>query len=147
MKIFGNDQAKEILGRALLTKEQILQAADATYEEIEVPEWGGWVRVRALSGAERDRFEASVAGDRPGKSRMNLLNVRARLVALAVVDETNRPLFSQADVEALGRKNAAALDRVFDVAQRLAGVSDADLEELEGNSAAGQSDDSVSAWH
>ena len=40
---------------------------------------------------------------------------------------------SDADMEALGEKSAAALQRVFDVARRLSGMSESDVEELTKN--------------
>lgn len=118
---------------ALLSKEQILEAEDFTFEDVEVPAWGGTVRVRALSGAERDHFESSIVEQRGKKTHMNMVNLRARLVALAVIDDKGRRIFSSKDVEALGRKNAAALNQVFEAAQRLAGLRDEDLDELTEN--------------
>jgi len=46
----------------LLTKDAILAAEDAVFEDVHVSEWGGTVRVKALSGLERDRFEALITG-------------------------------------------------------------------------------------
>ena len=46
-------------------------------------------------------------------------------------------LFKPGDVEKFGAKNAAALTRVFVVAQRLAGLSGEDVEELAKNSSSG----------
>jgi hypothetical protein len=129
----------------LLSREEILAASDVTTETVNVPEWGGAVLVKALSGAERDRFEASVAERKGKKTRLNMTNVRARLAALAIVDEAGKPLFRPGDVEALGQKSAAGLNRVFDVAMRLAGMRDADLEELTENFPPDQSEGSISA--
>ncbi|MEW2383383.1 hypothetical protein AB0873_15010 [Micromonospora sp. NPDC047707] len=114
----------------LLTRDQILAVDDYTFEDVEVPEWGGTVRVKGMSGAERDRFEAgSIKGK--GKNRdVNLANLRARLVAASVIDEAGQLVFKPYDVETLGKKSAAALGRVYDVAQRLAGLTDEDVEEL-----------------
>jgi hypothetical protein len=42
-----------------LTRDAILQAPDLQGEDVAVPEWGGTVRVRGLSGAQRDAYEAS----------------------------------------------------------------------------------------
>lgn len=124
----------------LLTRDAILQAEDLPTEDIEVEEWGGAVRVRALTGAERDAFEQSIVEQRGKSTRMNLRNIRAKLVALTVVDADGKRLFSDKDAELLGKKSAAALDRVFEVAQRLSGLSPEDMEELSGNSEEGQSD-------
>lgn len=130
----------------LLTREAILGADDRRTEDVHVPEWGGTVRVRALSGAERDAFEAAIAGVRPdGSRRFNLVNVRARLIALSAVDAEGNRLFTDADVEALGEKSAEAMTRVFEVAQRLSGLTDADVEELAEGFAAAPSEPSTSA--
>ncbi len=114
----------------LLTRDQILTVDDSSSEDVEVPEWGGTVRVKGMTGTERDKFEAASLKGK-GKNRdVNLANLRARLVAASVVDEEGQLLFKPYDVEALGRKSAAALGRVYDVAQRLAGLSDEDVDEL-----------------
>ncbi len=125
----------------LLSREDILQAQDLTSEDVDVPEWGGVVRVRTLTGAERDAFESSVARKQGKNVVMNYKNIRAKLVALTVIDGEGNRLFSDEDARALGRKSAEALDRVFSVAQRLSGIRDEDVEELAKNSENDQSDD------
>lgn len=110
-----------------LSRESILAHDDYLTEDVEVPEWGGTVRVAGMTGVERDRFEASVIGN--GK-KMQLGNMRARMVALCMVDESGERLFGTADIAALGSKSAAALERVFAVAQRLSGLSEEDVSEL-----------------
>ena len=127
-----------------LTKEQILSAQDFKTEEVEVPEWDGKVRVKSLTAKERDRFEAGMIEGRGKDRKTNLENLRARLVAKTVVDEQGNLLFSEKDVDALGEKNAAAIDTVFAVAQRLSKLRPEDVEELTKNSDQGQSDDSSS---
>lgn len=116
-----------------LTKADIFKADDIRSEEVEVPEWGGTVRVRGLSGVERDEFESSLLD---GKGTVKLANTRARLVVFSVIDEDGKRLFEDWDVKALGAKSAAALDRIVAVAMRLSGIADTDLEELAGNSEA-----------
>ena len=44
----------------ILTRDQILQANDLVTETVEVPEWGGSVFVKSLTGVERDQFEAAI---------------------------------------------------------------------------------------
>lgn len=127
------------------TRDEILGADDLPVEEVEVPEWGFWVRVKTLTGTERDAFEAAIV-NRNGKNvSQNLQNIRARLVANTLVDENGARMFKFADIEVLGRKSAKALDRVYEVAARLCGISDEDLEEMAKNSGSDQSDDSTSA--
>ena len=132
-----------------LTREQILKAQDLETEAVEVPEWGGKVLVRSLTGTERDAFEGSIvdmpAGKQPGSSpKMKMDNIRAKLVARSVVDEAGELIFTDKDIQALGQKSAAALDRVFAVAQRLSGITDEDVEALAENFGGGQSGGSTS---
>lgn len=117
----------------VLTKNAILSQSDREIELVEVPEWGGVVFVRSLSGEERDQFEASII-ERNGRDvRTNLRNLRARLVVLAACDESGAPIFTPGDADALGAKSAAALDRIFSVAQRLSGLRENDVQELAEN--------------
>ena len=108
----------------------ILDLPDLTSEEVEVPEWGFRLRVRSLTGTERDAFEASLLQTRGKDREINLRNMRAKLVAQSVRKADDSRVFSDAQVEALGRKNAAALQRVFRVAQRLSGLAEDEVEEL-----------------
>lgn len=114
----------------LLTKDQILGAEDLTHEEVDVPEWGGTVRVRMLTGTERDDFEASCVQQAGKVRRVNIRNIRAKLVALCIVDATGNRVFSDTDVKALGAKSAKALDRVYDAACKLNGLSDEDVDKM-----------------
>lgn len=132
--------AKKLLGR-----EAILAANDLPTEDVNVPEWGGVVRVRTLTGAQRDAFEAEIVTTNGRKVERNTYNIRAKLVAASVVGEDGKLLFSRADVEALGAKSAAALDRVFDAASRLSGISDEDVQELAENLDGTPAGDSASA--
>lgn len=127
-----------------LTRDAILAAQDLTTERVPVPEWGGEVLVRSLTGTARDAFEEGCFIGRGKDRQANFTNLRARLIALTAVDEAGAPLFAEADVAALGAKSAAALDRVWECAQRLSGMSAKDVEELAGNSVPGPSAASTS---
>lgn len=115
---------------ALLSRDAILNAEDRAFEEVDCPEWGGTVRLRSITGAERDRFEQSMMEQRGNSRTVNLANARARLVALCAVDADGAQLFSSEDIRALGRKNAKPLDRLFDACQRLAGLSEEDVKKI-----------------
>jgi hypothetical protein len=117
----------------LLSKQEILLSQDLKTEDVEVAEWGGTVRVRTLTGKERDAFEASLTTGEGKKRKPDLTNIRAKLVAMCIVDEGGAREFEDSEIAALGAKSAAALDRVFSVCQRLNGLSTADVEELEKN--------------
>jgi hypothetical protein len=115
----------------LLSKEAIFAADDHKYEIVPVPEWGGEVRMRSLTGTERDAYEDSLTQQVGNKQVVNARNARAKLVALSAINEDGTPLFDKADVIKLGSKNSAALQRLFDAACKLSGFSEEDVKELE----------------
>lgn len=115
---------------AILSRDQILNADDRKTVEVDVPEWGGTVLVRSLTGAERDKFEASMLEMKNGKQRQNFDNFRARLVSMCLVNEAGELIFNSSDLKMLGNKSTAALQRVFNKCNEINGLSDADVEEL-----------------
>lgn len=113
---------------ALLTKEQIQQADDRPTMEVEVPEWGGTVRLRVWSGPERERVEDLVDNKQSRKQCG-----RAIVAALSIVDENGRRLFDEGDIQRLAEKSGKALDRVFDAACKFNALGNSEIEELAKN--------------
>jgi hypothetical protein len=113
-----------------LKRDQILEADDLRREEVEVPEWGGTVLIAAMNGTVRDAWEQSLIGP---KGKVNIENVRARLVAYTAVDEHGNRVFTEEDIERLGGKSAAVLERLCKVAQRLNLLTEQELEDVQGN--------------
>lgn len=128
---------------ALLTRDAILNADDRKTIDVDCPEWGGTVRLRSITGAQRDAFEQSCLIQRGKERRVNMRNARAKLIILCAVDETSAPMFSDADLSALGRRNAKPIDRLFDAAQKLCGLTEDDLGELTEDFDSAQSEDST----
>ena len=125
----------------MLTKTQILKAKDIVTETVNVPEWGGDVIVTTLSSKVRDLWEQSMLdSDR----NVDLSNAKAKLCARAIVDEKGERIFNDNDIEALGKKSASVLSRIYAVASRLNGLSPDDIEELVKNSGQIYSEDSAS---
>lgn len=114
----------------MLTKDAILAALDLTTEVVAVKEWGGDVTVRSMTGLERDAFGASLRDSAGG---VDLSNYRAKLLVRCVVGDDGLPLFTEADVIALGGKSSAALDRVCVVAERLNSMAPEALGQAEKN--------------
>ena len=110
------------------TRENILGAKDLPTTQVKVPEWGCSVFVRSMTGDERDAWEQWLMDTRDSERR-----IRARFCALVMVDAHGERLFedSEKDIKALGKKSAAALDRVFSAALSLNGM--ASDEAVEGN--------------
>ena len=114
----------------LLSREAILKADDYQVVDVEVPEWGGTVRLRSITAAERDRFEQSLLVQRGNKREVNMRNARAKLVVLCAVDDKGNKLFTDEDIKILSAKSAKPLDKLFEEAQKLSGLSESDVEEL-----------------
>jgi hypothetical protein len=114
---------------ASLTKAAILAAKDQKMIEVDVPEWGGSVSVRVMTGTERDRFEAEFVG---GNKSVDM--VRAKLVAKCLCDDEGNRLFTEQEIPALGEKSAAVLDKLFTVCMKHNRFTKDDVEELAGNS-------------
>jgi len=125
-----------------LNRDAILGAVDVQTEKVFVKEWGDDVIVRGLTGDELDSFQGSIREFRPtfdGKGVEPVLvqdGMRAKLLVKCLVDEAGERLFSDQDAPALGAKNGSVIDRLYDVAARLSGLSEEEKEALEGNSEA-----------
>lgn len=118
----------------ILTRELILSANDRKTETVSVPEWGGDVIVSVMSGEQRDAYESMIMSvDAKGKAVQRLENLRAKLVACCVVDESGNLIFQADDVVLLGRKSAAALQRVYDAAVRINRVTEDGVEDAAKN--------------
>ena len=78
----GKQKALERQSNKILKRDEILQAADIQVLLVSVPEWGGDVYVKGMTGAERDKFEASIVEQRGKAQTMNMANIRAKLASL-----------------------------------------------------------------
>ena len=103
----------------ILNRDAILAADDLKRESVEIPEWGGTVWVRVMTGAERDDWERQILDSRGLDNKTNLSNARARLAVLCACGENGERLFGDEDLDAVGGKSAAALERIFDLALKL----------------------------
>jgi hypothetical protein len=121
-----------------LSREQILEADDLKIEEMEIPEWGGSIFVRVMTGAERNQFVKDILELEDNDD----LAVRIKLCSIVVVDNLGKKLFTEDDIEALSGKSSKVLDRVYRKAEVLNCIEDAGV--LEKNSETTRSEDSTS---
>jgi hypothetical protein len=124
--------------------DDILAEDDVEIEPVDIPEWHRKLWVRGLTGEERDAYEASRRQIRnAGTPQQEVVfvsdNARASLLVKCLVDENRDRIFTDQQAPALGQKNGKVLDRLYDVAARLSGMSDEAAKEIEGNSEAVQS--------
>ena len=113
----------------VLNKAAILAADDKRMVDFEVPEWNGSVKLRVMTGTERDRFEAEFVN---GSKSVDM--VRAKLVAKCLCDEQGQRLFTETEIPQLGEKSAAVLDRLFGECMKLNRFTKDDVDNLAGNS-------------
>jgi hypothetical protein len=110
-------------------RESILAADDLPRREVPTPEWAKFgaksVWVRGLTAAERDDYEQSLterAEDGGVRAKVVQHNIRAAFVARVIVDAQGVRVFTDKDIEALGNKSAAVIDRLWDVGRELSGM-------------------------
>lgn len=128
----------------MLTRDAIFAAQDRAFEDVDVPEWGGMVRIAVITGTDRDAYEASMYEMKGKEIKLNRDDMRAKLLARAIVDENLKRIFTDADIREIGKKSSKVIERLFTVAQRLNGMTDENIKELEKNSASGGADISTS---
>jgi len=109
---------------------------DIRFEDVPVPEWGdnAKVRIRTLPATELDAFQASLLVGSGKNQKISTANIRAKLASLAIVDHEGKPIATLRDVERLGKKSSAAMNRVYERVQKLNRMTDEDVEELAKNS-------------
>lgn len=109
-------EAKRAVMEAFLTVADILGAADLQEGTVDVPEWGGKVRIRQMTKATQAnlRKQATVAGEVDSD----------RLEVLMFINCVVEPQFdAEEHYEALRGKSGAAIDRVNKAILGLNGMS------------------------
>jgi len=109
----------------MLTKEQILSADDLRTVDVNVPEWGGVIRLQTITARDRQKFHS-------GGTKGAMDDFMERFIVACAVDEKGKQLFAGEDVKALGNKSATALNRVFEAAVELNGMSQRGVEDIQG---------------
>jgi hypothetical protein len=116
---------------SLTSADAILGIADLGAPVVlHVPEWGDDVLLRRPTANDRDAWElyCQEHATRP-KSVW-----RAKLAAMLLCDADNRLLFTQAQVEKLGEKSAAALNRIWEKGLEMMRITKEEIYEIEKNS-------------
>lgn len=125
---------------ATLNRDQIrAKADDIPIESVEVPEWGGDVKVRMLGSGSRlrwmiareKRLEDDTAAD-----------PTALLVTEAAVDDEGKQLFTVQDTDWLSTSNGDVVERIANKIAVMNGLIDGADSDAEGNSDATPSGDS-----
>jgi len=137
----------------LATKAGIIAVDDLQHEYVAVPEWNMRVLVWGLTATEREAWELStmkvvdqedVDNVRKKTYEAEMEDFRLKLLVRCIRDEAGERIFGDDEIAALGAKNAAVIERLHDVARRLSGITDKDVDELAKNLEGAPSDGSAS---
>ena len=102
---------------------------------VSLPDNGVEYTLRELSGTERDKFEAWTFSEVDGKRTIMTTYMRARLVALCLVDESGHRMVSDNEITALSDGTpSSVLNTLFAAAQKLNGLDGAAVEDATKNS-------------
>jgi len=126
----------------VLTREQILGNGELNLKtvDVEIPEWGGVVRLREMRGRERMEYEEFVSQEGVGSA-----DVITKLIVLTAVDEKGTRIFTDEDAERLKNLGTSVLLKIFNAARELNMLTEEAVEKLEKNSEPEPSEDSVLA--
>jgi hypothetical protein len=115
--------------KTFLSRESILQASDIQVEDLEVPEWGGTIRVREMTTAEVEFFSTLTTGRDGSVDTSKMPGVRAKVVSWCLIDEGGKPLLRKEDVDELQKRSNRVLTVVFDKILELSGLGADDAED------------------
>lgn len=101
---------------------------------VEVPELGGTVYLRIMSGAERDSFEAEAFHLNGKNVEVNRENFRARLLVRCLCDENGERWFRDDEVATVGAISSTVTVPLAERVSQINGISKADQEAIAKNS-------------
>ncbi len=116
---------------SFLTREAIIAAQDRKYAVVEVPEWGGTVRLRSLDAAQALHQETVVSKRQKGDAKVNPL---ASILAVSIIDENGAQLFNEKDMHELDKKNPGVLIRLVGELKKLNQLDSTEVGEDVGDS-------------
>lgn len=110
-----------------LSVEDIRNADDIKTEDVEIPEWGGKVAVKGMSGRLRSNLEQKIAANAPSG------DIKMLIVLECTVNEDGSRMFTNSDRKWLVEKAAGPIESIFEAVCKLSGVAEGAVEEAEGN--------------
>src|SRR3546814_18605979 len=93
---------------ALIGRQQIDEVVDLKTEDVDVPEWGGQVRLRELSSKERSLIEATTIGAKGQSIELRIeafKTLREKTVASALIAQDGKRPYQNKEFAQLGHKS------------------------------------------
>jgi hypothetical protein len=105
----------------VLTTEQIKAAAKLIIESVDVPEWGGTLLVKMLSGKEKAAFYLAQSIARKANDDQPVDNYQARFCVAVLCDEQGNRLYQDDQADELGDlpSSGVIIERIYDKARKL----------------------------
>jgi hypothetical protein len=135
-----NEKQEEIVLDTL--KDFLTLGDDRPVKVVYIPEWNMSVRLRGMSFADRIAFSTTMPR-KPGKTpdaepEVDFLKYKVHMLLFSIVNKDGKPLFTPGDAAVLENKSVTAIDRLYEVAEQLNGMGEAEKKAMEKNSGAPQ---------
>ena len=128
----------------IASREALLKLCKRRYSTVEIPERDISIRIQSLSEAEKSQYETClIAKNGRGIMRERLQDDTRRLIALCVVDEEGKRIFSDSDLSAIANLDSYISSRIYDACQEHCGFNKGDIDETVKNSEEISVDDST----
>jgi len=115
-------------------RDRILNSQDLERAELDIPEWGGQVFYRELTGIERDELtdlyiEAQVTDPATGTVKQLLpKHYKAKICIMGVIDEDGSNVFTKEHLERVAAKSARCIDTVSSAITKISGMAGVTIE-------------------
>ena len=120
---------------SFLTRDEILKIDDLKREAVDIPEWGGSIYVRELTGAERSELFALWKQDESDEKQVqDSFAITVATVRLTACAEDGKPLFNADDILRIRNLNAKVLDKIYKEAAKINGFGADGIKEAKKNS-------------
>ena len=103
------------------------------YIDVTLPVCGLTVRIQSLSELQKSTYEADLFDSKGKRVAARVVDSRARLIVMCAVDESGKPLFSDADVAAIMGSDGRDVQTLFDALWEHVGFDRTDLAQLAKN--------------
>ena len=124
--------------REIVTADEFLSspALERPKEDVPVPELGNGkvIPVWGMTPRERTEWEDSISRSSKTLQAKKKKEIRERWVIECCRDDEGNRLFTASQIEQLGQRSAVVMERLVNVALRLSGASNDDIEKLVKNS-------------
>lgn len=118
----------------VLSAKDIQEVKDLKVELLDLPEWGGAVHVRELTGRTLFEFQMLL----PAEGEQVNPDALGKVAAMVLSDEDGKALFPMSSAPILGEKKFSALLKILEKALEVQGLTDDEENEIEGESTGDQ---------